>query len=373
MGIKKFRDTFEYHTVLNEDDFKGQTIAIDVSYEIHRAIKSTLKLTTMTDKDGNPTNYIKIILGVIRMFYLAGANQIWVFDNPKGNPFKLANDQRRAQRDAVVQKIEELKTKMTPLQYEDDQIFNKYKDDPMFAVPENSSHEISKLEKQTFRITQLIIDRIKKILDAFEIPYVEAPYGFEAEGLCAHLTRIGVADAVFTNDADALMFGAKKLIMRDSKNKGSYLQYNLSLLLDEYDWELIDFIHVGIMMGCDFYNDTAGRFKGLGPKKKIRLVKTFQEEGRFKEPDIALAIEQFTKPMEKYTIINEASLKNEKGSRPFRKCKKINELIHWLVVDLSFDAEKLVPLFQKTYKLKALHGPKLKDGKDKNINGGPRT
>ena len=64
-------------------------------------------------------------------------------------------------------------------------------------------------------------------------------------------------------------------------------------------------------MGCDFYNDTAGRFKGLGPKKKIRLVKTFQEEGRFKEPDIALAIEQFTKPMEKYTIVNEASLKNE--------------------------------------------------------------
>lgn len=395
MGIKKFKETFPHHTVLTEKDLNGLTLAIDASYEIYRGLKATLKVTTMTDKDGNPTNYIKIILGVIRTLYLAGAKQIWVFDHPKGNPFKIINSQRKAQRNKLIAKIEELKKKKGEVfEYVDDEKLREQLNDPLFDIPKDlktdTDDEISKLQKQSFMINSQMIERIKKILNAFQIPHIETPHGYEAEGVCAHLTKEGIADAVFTNDMDALLFGAKKLIIRDPSNKGMYFQYILSLILDEYDWKIVDLVHIGIMLGCDFYDDHLSeddppelkkvkpRFANLGPIKKRKRLGMFQKKGSFDMPDIAIAVEQFTKSVPTFTIENQDSLKNTKGARPFHSSRKINKLIAWLITELNFEADKLVSLFKKTYKLTGLHAPKskdksknkLKDKKDDSIDNG---
>lgn len=51
----------------------------------------------------------------------------------------------------------------------------------------------------------------KKMLDAFQMPYHNAPG--EAEAECALLQRSGVVDAVMTEDIDAIMFGSTVTIM----------------------------------------------------------------------------------------------------------------------------------------------------------------
>jgi Holliday junction resolvase YEN1 len=61
---------------------------------------------------------------------------------------------------------------------------------------------------------------MKQVLKCFGIPYQLAPA--EAEAECAKMQRLGVADAVWSGDADALMFGCDLLISdhRNAKEHG---------------------------------------------------------------------------------------------------------------------------------------------------------
>ncbi|KAF2703378.1 hypothetical protein K504DRAFT_507948 [Pleomassaria siparia CBS 279.74] len=58
---------------------------------------------------------------------------------------------------------------------------------------------------------------LKELLRYMRIPYHEAPG--EAEAECARLQRLGVVDAVFSQDSDSLMFGCDFLIRDDRKAK----------------------------------------------------------------------------------------------------------------------------------------------------------
>ncbi|RAL07706.1 crossover junction endodeoxyribonuclease [Aspergillus homomorphus CBS 101889] len=64
------------------------------------------------------------------------------------------------------------------------------------------------------------IIRLSKILvDLFRFPRHDAPG--EAEAECARLQRVGVVDAVMSNDVDALMFGSTFTVMNFSKESGT--------------------------------------------------------------------------------------------------------------------------------------------------------
>ncbi|KAG9698716.1 PIN domain-like protein, partial [Aureobasidium melanogenum] len=60
------------------------------------------------------------------------------------------------------------------------------------------------------RIDWKKIDLLRKTLNMLKIPHHRAPA--EAEAECARLNELGIVDAVWTDDGDALMFGAKVLI-----------------------------------------------------------------------------------------------------------------------------------------------------------------
>ena len=98
MGITKFKDVFTPHGEIKLEELEGKTIAIDAMCEIHRGLKGTPEITTLTDRNGNPTNYIQTIIAVVRNFHRLGIKQVWIFDNPTPNPHKLdelAGRQRR--------------------------------------------------------------------------------------------------------------------------------------------------------------------------------------------------------------------------------------------------------------------------------------
>ncbi|PYH40141.1 crossover junction endodeoxyribonuclease [Aspergillus saccharolyticus JOP 1030-1] len=64
------------------------------------------------------------------------------------------------------------------------------------------------------------IIRLSKILvDLFRFPRHDAPG--EAEAECARLQKVGVVDAVMSNDVDALMFGSTFTVMNFSKESGT--------------------------------------------------------------------------------------------------------------------------------------------------------
>jgi DNA excision repair protein ERCC-5 len=73
-------------------------------------------------------------------------------------------------------------------------------------------------KRDTEGITEEMREDIMKLLDAFDLPFVIAP--FEAEAQCAVLESLGLVDGVVTEDSDAFLFGAKTIyrnIFNDKK------------------------------------------------------------------------------------------------------------------------------------------------------------
>ncbi|THX71568.1 hypothetical protein D6D08_05482 [Aureobasidium pullulans] len=75
------------------------------------------------------------------------------------------------------------------------------------------------------RIDWKKIDLLRKTLDHLKVPHRRAPA--EAKAECARLNELGIVDAVWTDDGDALMFGAKVLIKEHREGKTAKKSDNL--------------------------------------------------------------------------------------------------------------------------------------------------
>lgn len=81
MGIKDFSKTFEAVRVVKWKDLKNKTVAIDAMTEIYRAALGAQSTHTLTDRDGNPTIHLSVLLANIVEMQSNGIKQIWVFDH----------------------------------------------------------------------------------------------------------------------------------------------------------------------------------------------------------------------------------------------------------------------------------------------------
>lgn len=138
---------------------------------------------------------------------------------------------------------------------------------------EEIQEKISKQEKIAFTMQDFYRTDLVFMLDMLEIPWVECPAGYEAEQVCAMATYdesiFGIKmDYVFTPDVDALLFGAKKLIKRDTRKKKLF-EYDLDNLLEQNEITQQDLIKIGLILGTDFADKTPK----IGPKSVLKTTK----------------------------------------------------------------------------------------------------
>jgi len=294
MGIKNFTKVFpllEKNRVVFKD-YKGKTIIIDVMIELYRSMLGISNRQTLTDKQGNPTIHISVLLCLILELYKAGVGQIWCFDNCRESGINKDKIDELKYRKSQRVKAQKEYLKITNELSNENELSDKSESsdsDIEFLQAEQKistlkrrnvllkKEKLNSLRKRTFVVKEWMINDIKFILDCFKITWIEAPATYESEHLAACLTKENIADAVFTTDADALLFGAKEIIKRDtrrSQKKGAkkYYKYNLKTLLKENKLSQTDFIKVGICLGNDFIKKG---MPGIGSKtvlKKFKIV-----------------------------------------------------------------------------------------------------
>ncbi len=132
-------------------------------------------------------------------------------------------------------------------------------------------------------LRQDMVVESKQLLDAMGIPWIDAPS--EGEAQAAVMATEGTVDAVGSQDHDSLLFGAPLLVRnitisgkRRLPSKNIFIDVEPETIsleetlktLDLTREQLIDF---GILMGTDFNPDG---FKGIGPVKGMKLLKTYQ-------------------------------------------------------------------------------------------------
>jgi len=109
----------------------------------------------------------------------------------------------------------------------------------------------------------------QRLFDLLRVNYLIADA--EAERTCAHLSRIGVVDAVLSEDCDSLTSGAKKLLRKLNMSSDMFDEvYCQDELYTKLGLDKDSLIDLSIILGCDYI----AKVKGLGHKNAIKVLKS---------------------------------------------------------------------------------------------------
>ncbi len=326
MGIKSFSKAFEYQATLTYKDLAGQTLAIDAMYQLHRYAHpfKTSNHSVLTAPDGKSTNHINGVLALILKLQKYKIKQCWVFDNAKGHDSikDMEIEQRRARSLIAKKKLENIDELFSDTDDESKQIANK--------------HEKNKYERASFSLESYMVIDLKYILQCFDISWIEAPEGYEAEQIAAHMTCFAIdgiiANAVLTPDPDCLLFGAKVMIKNETSSS-KLLKYELASILSNSKITIDELIIIGTILGCDFAKKTPK----IGPKtilQKFRTVKLTAEQ--------ITATKYFAKPIHGTELIRWSCT-----CESFKNNEKIKQLLEWMVNVKGFSRDRTTNRFDK--------------------------
>lgn len=364
MGIQGFTKVFPPKREIKYPELNDKNIIIDARTEIYRAALGMKMSTALTDNDNKPTSHINtILLGVILKLKAAGANQYWVFDydqkRKSGESFhiqlkELELIKRNVRKQKSREKLKELRKQKKTLEAKSKMSDDQKSDSDLFSSSDEEKEkeldikkdlnccvaEIDKHEKRAFNLERFYTDDTILMLNMLDIPWLMCPPGFEAEQICAMATRdeniVGVKmDYVLTPDADAIPFGATRVIKRDIRKKKLF-EYNTQELLDEYELTQDDVIKVSLILGCDYAKKTPR----IGEKTVLKKFK-----------DVELSDEQKTaRDIFKRVItndeVNSIEVHNNENTS-FTDEKKYIELLDWLQLKKCFDRSRIDKQFKK--------------------------
>jgi len=237
------------------EDLKGKVIAVDAFNAIYQFLSSIRQPdgTPLMDSSARVTSHLSGLFYRNIALLNEGMKLIYVFDGEYHSLKSKTHEIRQGAKSSAMAKYEEAKDE------EDIQGMGKY------------ARAFSKLNKE-------MIEESKELLEAMGIAVVQAPG--EGEMQCAELVKSGEAWAVGSQDYDALVVGASRLIQnltlaKKRKVASGFVYIAPELVeyvkvLNELGIDSDQFICLAILVGTDF---NPGGVKGIGPKKALALVR----------------------------------------------------------------------------------------------------
>lgn len=113
---------------------------------------------------------------------------------------------------------------------------------------------------------------LRRMLNLLKVPYHQAPG--EAEAECAKLQRLGVVDAVWSDDGDSFMFGCNTLIKAHKvggKRVDDHIRiYRADTIAEKLDFDADSLVLFALLAGGDY--DTTG-LRDCGPVNAARVCR----------------------------------------------------------------------------------------------------
>ncbi len=248
---------------------QNKTLIVDAPMWLYQFLSSIRQRdgSLLMDSKGQVTSHLMGLTTRISNLSQQNIRLAFVFD---GEPPKLKHltlEKRKETKIEAAKKFEEAKEK------QDIELMKKY-------------------AARTSRLTDEMIEEAKRLIEAFGLPVLTAPS--EAEAQASLIARNNDAFALSTNDADALLFGAPRIVrnlsMAGKKKKASKLSYevvkpdiiSLEDNLRHLGINQEQLIALAMLIGTDY---NSGGIKGIGPKTALKLVKEHKTnfESLFKE------------------------------------------------------------------------------------------
>ncbi len=278
-------------------ELKGKRVALDMNGILYKTIKALGSSTPLTNAAGVPTAGLVTLSSLLPKLKKAGvAHIIGVFDNPGANPLKAKECAKRRQ---------------------------LADDAGALALETDDPEEKTRLESCAWRMTEAVIIDAQRYLTLFGAEVQVAAIGREAEQHAADLAKLGLVDVVFSDDSDAVMFGAPVVVMAKKIQVAGqtykHVVFELKLLLERFGLTLAEFLRVCLALGTDF----ALKTRGVGPKTALTSGKN---KALSDEQVVALA----------YIVSDPVPAELTVAAVP----ANVQGLIDWLVESHSFSRER---------------------------------
>eukprot|EP00878_Enallax_costatus_P023985 GHUV01025568.1.p1 GENE.GHUV01025568.1~~GHUV01025568.1.p1 ORF type:complete len:315 (+),score=102.08 GHUV01025568.1:234-1178(+) len=231
----------------NFNNYFGRKIAVDASMHIYQflAVVGRQGDQLLSNEAGEVTSHLQGMFYRTARMLEAGIRPVYVFEG-KAPELKIAQLQMRRER-------------------------REEATEGLAAAKEAGDQEaIEKYSKRTTKVTREHNEECKKLLQLMGVPVIDAPS--EAEAQCAAMAKEGVVYGAATEDMDCLTFGCPTLIrhlMAPSSSNTPIQEFSLSVLLQELDVSMEQFIDMCILCGCDY----ASNIRGIGAVRALSLIK----------------------------------------------------------------------------------------------------
>lgn len=237
-------------------DLSGKTVAIDAFNTIHQFLASIRSAdgSPLMDEDGRVTSHLVGLFNRTANLVEAGVVPIYVFDGAP-HPLKRATtDERR-------------------------RIKEKAKQDYEAALAAGDLELARRKAQQTGHLTTDMVAQAKRLLDLLGLPHVAAPSEGEAEA--SFLAQRGLAYACGSQDFDALLFGAPRLVRnlavtgrRRLPGRSAWVDVEpesigLGETLEALRLSREQLVDVALLVGTDYNPGVSG----IGPKTAVELVR----------------------------------------------------------------------------------------------------
>ena len=238
------------------EDFRGKVLAIDAFNTLYQflAIIRQPDGTPLMDRQGRVTSHLSGLIYRVSNFMAAGIRPVFVFD---GEPPRLKARTIEA-RVEVKQRAE-----------------REWKE----AVEIGDLATARTKAMQTSRLTGEMVGQSKRLLELLGVPWIQAPG--EGEAQASAMARAGAAFAAASQDYDALLFGAPRLVKnlaitgrRKLPRKDVYVEVQpeeigLDATLATLQVTREQLVDMALLIGTDFNEGV----RGIGPKKALALIR----------------------------------------------------------------------------------------------------
>ncbi len=261
MGIN-LRDLIIKHPI-ELGDLKGKKLAVDAFNIIFQFLSSIRQADGMPLKDskGNVTSHLSGLFYRTTNLLEAGILPCFVFDGKAPEEKQATQEAREEVREGARQKY-------------------------AAALEKGELEEARKYAQQTSKLTGEMINEAKELLTAMGVSWVQAMS--EGEAQCSYMARKGHVWAAASQDYDALLYGAGRLVRNLSisgkKKVSNTLKYertqieiiDLAETLNYLGVDIDLFIKMALLIGTDY---NPGGVSGIGPKTALKVIR----EGKFDE------------------------------------------------------------------------------------------
>jgi len=292
---------------------RGRVIVVDALVTIYQMLAMIRGPDGyfLVDSEGRITSHLVGIFNRECRLLSMGIRSIYVFDGPP-HPLK----QR------ILKQRKEEKQKF----------YHKF----IEAVRKGDVENAVKLGKRAMFVTDRMISETKRLLELLGIPYIKAIH--DAEAQAAYMVKRNDAFALATRDWDAFLYGSPRMIMHWKITVDDYLPtmlYELREFLEKLHLSMEELIELGILLGTDY---NPGGFRGIGPKKAYKLIRTYHSVDRLIE----------LKKIEWRWDISPSDIRKIFVNPPIREKYKIifeeprvDELIEFLVYEHNFSKQRV--------------------------------